>query len=157
MCRYVRISTTIYIRKRFFSRKPLRIAAHHDNILNAVRMSLKIPLGRFLRGTFFFRLWGIFCVQVSYCPAKGGNRAGSSMNEFDYSRRGTQTIFSLLDCRSNCCENFGQAHFSVFLPEKKVDQTESQYLPIVSFLTIQLKMSQSKILATATLKKEAEN
>ena len=118
MCRYVRISTTIYIRKRFFSRKPLRIAAHHDNILNAVRMLLKIPLGRFLRGTFFFRLWGIFCVQVSYCPAKGGNRAGSSMNEFDYSRRGTQTIFSLLDCRS--CENFGLAHFSIFLPEKKL-------------------------------------
>ena len=42
--------------------------------------------------------------QVSFSPVKRGNRAGSPRNEFDYSRRGTQTGFPLLDCRS--CANF---------------------------------------------------
>ena len=37
------------------------------------------------------------CVQVSFCPLKRGNRAGSSRNESAYSRRGTQTSFPLLD------------------------------------------------------------
>ena len=41
-----------------------------------------------------------------------GNWAGSSQNEFDYSRRGIQAIFPLLDCRS--CEKFGLAHFFNF-------------------------------------------
>ena len=79
-------------------------------------------LGRFLWGTFFFLLQTQFlCFQVSYCPAKRGNRASSSRNEFDYSWRGTQAVFPLLDCRS--CENFGLAHFSIFLLEKKSDQS----------------------------------
>ena len=50
--------------------------------------------------------------QVSYCPAKRGNQAGSSRNEFDSSRRGTQAIFPLLDCRS--CEHFGLANIFNF-------------------------------------------
>ena len=37
------------------------------------------------------------------------------INKFDYSRRGTQAIFPLLDCRSR--EIFGLAHFSIFLPD----------------------------------------
>ena len=40
---------------------------------------------------------------------KRGDRAGSSRNEFDYSRRGTQTSLPLLDYRS--CENFGLRPF----------------------------------------------
>ena len=46
---------------------------------------------------FFVRLQRFFCVHVSFCLVKRGNRAGSSWNESDYSRRGTQTSFSLLD------------------------------------------------------------
>ena len=69
-------------------------------------------------GLFFFGdKQSFLCFQVSYCPAKRGNRAGPSRNEYDYSRRGTQAISTLLDCRS--CENFGLAHFSIFLLEKK--------------------------------------
>ena len=58
-----------------------------------------------------------FCFQVSFRPVQRGNRAGSSRNKFDYSRRGAQTSFPLLGCRS--CEKFGVAHFSFFLLEKK--------------------------------------
>ena len=69
-------------------------------------------------GDFLFRLQAeLFCFQVSYCPVKRGNRADSSQNESDHSRRGTQAIFPLLESRS--CENFGLAHFSFFLLEKK--------------------------------------
>ena len=70
-------------------------------------------LGRFLWGTFFFRLQSFFCFQVSYCPVKRGNRAGSSRNEPDYSRRGTQISFPLLESRN--CEKFGLAHFSIIM------------------------------------------
>ena len=70
-------------------------------------------------GLFFWGCRVFFCFQVSFCPVKRGNRAGSSQNEFDYSRRGTQISFPFLDCRS--CENFGLyvAHFSTFFVEKK--------------------------------------
>ena len=90
-------------------------------------------------GDFFFRLQSFICFEVRYCPAKRGNRAGSSRNEFDYSRRGTQAIFPLLGCRSY--ENFGLliAHFSVLWLEKGVDQTEPPFWSAVSFLTPQLK------------------
>ena len=54
---------------------------------------------------------GYFCFQVSFCPVKRGNRAGSCRNESDYSRRGTQINFPLLESRS--CEKFGLAHFSI--------------------------------------------
>ena len=59
----------------------------------------------------------LFCFQVRFCPVMRGSRAGSYRNEFDYSRRGTQTSFPLVDCRS--CENVGLYHFSIFLLEKK--------------------------------------
>ena len=69
-------------------------------------------------GNFLFYVANrLFCFQVSFCPVKRGNRAGSSRNEVDYSWRGSQTSFSLLDCR--CCENFWLPHFSIFLLEKK--------------------------------------
>ena len=54
---------------------------------------------------------GFFCFEISFCPVKRGNRAGSSRNESDYSRRGTQISFPLLESRS--CENFGLAHLSM--------------------------------------------
>ena len=67
-------------------------------------------------GLFFLRLQtSVFCFQVSFCLAKRGNRAGSSRNESDYSRRGTQTSFPLLQGRS--CENFELAHFSIVQSE----------------------------------------
>ena len=62
-------------------------------------------------GLFFEVANRLFCFQVSFCPAKGGNRAGSSRNESDYSGRGTQTSFPLLE--SHSCEKFGLAHFSI--------------------------------------------
>ena len=52
-----------------------------------------------------------FCFQVSFCPIKRGNRAGSSRNESNYSRRDTQISFAFLESRS--CDNFGLAHFSI--------------------------------------------
>ena len=78
--------------------------------------------------------------QVSFSPVKRGNRAGSPRNEFDYSRRGTQTSFLLLDCRS--CENFGLAHFSIFLLEKKklIKRSPLFWSP-ASFLTTHLTSS----------------
>ena len=68
-------------------------------------------IGLFCMWAFFFEVANIvfFFFHVSFCHVKRGNRAGSSRNEFDYSRRGTQTSFPLLDYRS--CENFGLAHF----------------------------------------------
>ena len=44
-------------------------------------------------GDFFFEVTELSCFQVSYCPVKRGNRAGSSRNESDYSRRGTRISF----------------------------------------------------------------
>ena len=74
--------------------------------------------GRLLCGTFFLGCKQIFfCFQISFCHVKRRNRAGSSRNECDYSQRGTHTSFPLLDCRS--CDNFGLAHFSTILLEKK--------------------------------------
>ena len=50
----------------------------------------------FLMRDFFF--WDckqsfFFCFRVSFWPLTRGNRAGSSRNESDYSRRGAQTSF----------------------------------------------------------------
>ena len=49
------------------------------------------------------------------------------------SERGTQSSFPLLDCRSG--EKFGLliAHFSIFLLEKQVDQTEPPFFIICQF------------------------
>ena len=66
----------------------------------------------FVMRDFFFEVANrLFCCQVSFCPVKRGNQAGFSRNESDYSRRGTQTSFPLLESRS--CEKFGVAHFSI--------------------------------------------
>ena len=45
----------------------------------------------FVMRDFFFEVakLSFFCVEVSFFPVKRGNRAGSSRNESDYSRRGT--------------------------------------------------------------------
>ena len=64
-------------------------------------------------GLFYRRYSLIVPYTVSVCPVKRGNRAGSSRNEFDYSRRRTQTSFPLLESRS--CEKFVLAHFSILL------------------------------------------
>ena len=89
-------------------------------------------------GLFF---WGckqrFFCFQFSFCPVKQGNRAGSSRNEFYYSRRGAQTSFLLLDCRS--CENFGLVHVSIFLLGIKSWSNRTSFLINCQFLTTQLK------------------
>ena len=86
-------------------------------------------------GLFFWGCRVFFCFQVSFCPVKRGNRAGSSQNEFDYSPRSTQTSLPFLDCRS--CENFGLAHFSIFFLQKK-SSSEPSFRSTVGFLTTQL-------------------
>ena len=53
----------------------------------------------------------LFALKLCFCPVRRGNRAGSSRNESDYSWRGVQIRFSLLESCS--CENFGPAHFSI--------------------------------------------
>ena len=71
--------------------------------------------GRFLWGAFLLGYkQSIFCLQAinSHCPLKSGNRAGSSRNESDYSRRGTQVSFPLLESRN--CDNFGLAHLQLY-------------------------------------------
>ena len=50
-------------------------------------------------------------------PPNERKSSGTSLKEFDYSRRGTEAIFPLFACRS--CDNIGLAHFSIFLLEKK--------------------------------------
>ena len=98
----------------------------------------------------FFFLWSLF--QVCFCPVKRGNRAGSSRNDSDYSRRGTQTSFPLLDSRNQ--ESLGLAHFSIqFSSYKTSYQTEPPFCSAVSFMTTHLKMSLSEILEPATLEK----
>ena len=87
--------------------------------------------GRLLWGIFFKWLQAeLFMLSISYCPAKRENRAGSSRNEIDYSRRSNQAIFPLLDCRS--CENFGLAHFSIFSLEKKSRSNKSPHFDQMS-------------------------
>ena len=86
-------------------------------------------------GLFFLRLQTeIFRFRASFCPVKRRNRAGSSRNECDYSRRGTQTSFPLLDCRS--CVNFGLAHFSIVLlliEEKKLIKKTPHFVQLSVF------------------------
>ena len=106
-------------------------------------------------------LWGckqrFFCFQVSFCPVNRGNRAGSSWNQSDYSRRGTQVRVPLLECRS--CEDSGLLinHLPIFLLEKKLIKQSPLYVSPAAFLTRQfnkkLLYEWSEILASATLEK----
>ena len=96
-----------------------------------------LGLGRSFWGTFLVRFQVELFLLSSCCPVKRGNRAGSSRNESNYSRRGTQISFPLFQVRS--CENFGLAHFSTFMLEKKVEETEPPFWSIVSLLTTKLK------------------
>ena len=106
-----------------------------------------------MRDIFFEVAGREFLLSSSFCPVKRGNRAGSSRNEFDYSRRGTQTTFPLLDFRS--CEGVGLARFSIFLLEKEVDEKQNPLLDQLSvFWLHNSKMSLFEILATATLEKQ---
>ena len=106
----------------------------------------------FVMRDFFFEVANIvfFCFQVRFCPVKRGNRAGSSRNEFNYSRRGTQSSFLFLDCRR--CKNFGLGHFSVFLVERRRLSNRAPLLINCQFSHYKIeKMSLSEILAIATL------
>ena len=71
-------------------------------------------------GLFF---WGCkqscFCFQVSCCPVKRGNQAGSSRNEFDYLRRGTQDPDQFPVYRLSQLREFRTSSFFNFLPRKK--------------------------------------
>ena len=88
-------------------------------------------------GLFF---WGckqrFFYFQVSFCLVKRGKRAGSARNESDYSRRGTQISFPLLESRS--CENFGLSQISISSLEKR-NQAEPPFCSAATFPTRQLK------------------
>ena len=71
----------------------------------------------FVMPDFFLRLQTeCFCFQVSFCPGKCGNRACSFRNESDYSRRGTQISFQLLESRR--CENFGLTVYPIWSKKK---------------------------------------
>ena len=81
---------------------------------------------------FFFEVANrvFLCFQVSLRPVKR-NQAGSCWNEFDYSRRHTQTSIPLLDCRR--CENFGLGHSWISCLQKKVDRTEPPFWSTCQF------------------------
>ena len=72
-------------------------------------------------GEFFFEVANraVFCFQVSFFPVKRENRAGSSRNEFDYTRERYPDQF--LASRLSQLREFWTtvAHFSIFLLEKK--------------------------------------
>ena len=57
--------------------------------------------------------------QVIFFTVKGRNRAGSSRNESDQSRRGTQISFPLVESRSY--ENFGLATFSILQTDSSIN------------------------------------
>ena len=90
----------------------------------------------FLMGDFFFEVTNRAFFAFSYCPVKRRNRVGSSRNESDYSRRGAQISFALLESRS--CENFGLSQISISSLEKR-NQAEPPFCSAATFPTRQLK------------------
>ena len=104
-------------------------------------MRLKNIRPFFMRDFFFEVAKRVFFFWVksfsSFCPVKRGYWAGSSRSEFDYFRSGTWTSFPLIDRR--IWENFGIAHLSIFLLEKKRWSNRAPFWWTVSFLTKQLK------------------
>ena len=89
-------------------------------------------LSRLLCGIFSWLCKPFFLFLTFFCPVERGNQAGSSWNEFDYSRRGTRTSVPHLDCRS--CDNFGLllAKIPIIWLGKK-DQTEPPFWWTASF------------------------
>ena len=90
-----------------------------------------------------------YCFEVSFVPVKRGNQAGSSRNEFNYPRRGTQTSFPFLHCCS--CQNFGLAHFYLSSLKKRFIKQSPLFDQLSVFSRHKWKMSWSEILETATL------
>lgn len=75
------------------------------------------------------------CFQVSVWPAKRGNRADSSRNESDFSRRRIQISFPRLEMLREFRAIV--AHFSIFLPQIKSSQTEPPVCSTAAFLNTQ--------------------
>ena len=74
---------------------------------------------RFVCGSFFLRLQTENFMLSSFVFNCDERKAGRCFrNEFDYSRRSTQTSFPLLDCRN--CENFGLPRLSIWLLKKQL-------------------------------------
>ena len=70
-------------------------------------------------GSFFLRLQTENFMLSSFVFNRNERKARRCFrNEFDCSRRGTQTSFPLLDCRN--CENFGLPRLSIWLLKKQL-------------------------------------
>ena len=90
------------------------------------KMRSNYYLGRLLCGTFLLKLQTEFCFFRSrFCPVKAGNRAGSSMNECEFSRIGTNTSLPLPESPKCWKCGLSIAPVSIFLLEKQVDQIVS--------------------------------
>ena len=63
-----------------------------------------------------------FCFQVGFCPEKGGNRAGFSRNESEYSRRGIYPDQSSASWESQLREFRASAFFHCLVRKLTVDQ-----------------------------------
>ena len=108
-----------------------------------------------------FIFWGckkiFFCFQVSFCPVKRGNRAGSSRNEWVWLLSEGYPDQVPASRLSQLREFRTTAHFSIFLLEKNVDQTEPPFWSTVSFLTTQLKNELRVLNSRNYDSREAEN
>ena len=82
-----------------------------------------------------------FLFQVSFCPVKRGNRAGSSRNEFTLGEVPRPVSGVSIVAVAIISDYFilRSSSFFNFLPRKKVDQTEPPFWSTVSFQTTQLK------------------
>ena len=95
-----------------------------------------------------------FCFQVSFCPVKRENRAGSSRNGFGYSRSSERYPDQFPVSRLSQLREFQTSSFFNFLPSKK---KFIKQIPLFDHLSVfsldNRKMSWCEILATATLEK----
>ena len=117
---YIEPRVRFYTRARKFKNEVTNRRGKKGPFLNLEKTCIIM----FCMRDFFLRSQADFFNQVSFCPVKRGNRAGSSRNEFDCSRS-TQTSSPLLDCRS--CENFEfrTSSFFIFLLDFFLDQSPS--------------------------------
>ena len=89
-------------------------------------------------GLFFSRLQSFFCFQVTYCPVKRGNRADSSRNESDYSRRALpRSVFRFL--RVAVARIRTSSFFNCVVRKLTVDQNGALCLNQLFFLARKLK------------------